>query len=75
MISKFFLVCILCFSLAPFHLDAQNKLTISGHIRDAANGEDLIGATVLVTENRQGAVTNVYGFYSVTLAQGTYHLE
>jgi len=73
--NNLILIGILFFWLAPFRLDAQNKFTISGHMRDAANGEDLIGATVIVIENNQGAVTNVYGFYSVTLAPATYHLE
>ena len=29
---------------------AQNKLTINGYVKDASNGEALIGATVYVKE-------------------------
>ncbi len=46
--------------------------TVSGNINDVMNGEVLIGATVLVEELRQGAVTNAYGFYSITLPAGEY---
>ncbi|MEN8929377.1 MAG: carboxypeptidase-like regulatory domain-containing protein, partial [Flavobacteriales bacterium] len=51
------------------------KFTVSGSIKDAENGEDLIGATIKVKEiPTTGAVTNVYGFYSLTLEKGSYTL-
>ena len=49
---------------------AQN-VTLSGYIKDAANGEELINASI-VNEKSQGTVTNVYGFYSLTLPAGKY---
>ena len=49
---------------------AQN-VTISGYIKDASNGEELINASI-VNEKSQGTVTNVYGFYSLTLPAGKY---
>ncbi|QDK83331.1 TonB-dependent receptor [Spirosoma sp. KCTC 42546] len=49
-------------------------LTVSGYIKDAANGEGLIGVSVYVKETNTGAVTNSYGFYAVTLPPGSYHL-
>lgn len=54
---------------------AQDKLTISGYIKDASNGETLIGATVYVPEIGGGAVSNVYGFYSLTVPAGNYTLQ
>lgn len=48
------------------------KYTISGHIKDASNGEELIGATIFVQELGTGTSTNVYGFYSYTMPAGTY---
>ncbi len=54
---------------------AQIKHTISGYIKDASNGETLIGATVFVKETGGGGVTNVYGFYSITVPAATYNLE
>ena len=54
---------------------AQEKYTISGSLRDADNGEDLIGATVLVVgQPGVGTTSNVYGFYSLTLPKGEYTL-
>lgn len=49
---------------------AQN-VTISGYIKDSKSGEELINASI-VNEKNQGAVTNFYGFYSLTLPAGTY---
>jgi hypothetical protein len=55
-------------------LSAQ-KNTVSGTLKDAGSGEDLIGATVIVKELKGiGAVANVYGFYSLSLQAGTYTL-
>ncbi|MGB0881362.1 MAG: TonB-dependent receptor [Vicingaceae bacterium] len=55
---------------------AQDKFTISGNIKDAANGEDLIGVTIFVKElPGTGTVTNVYGFYSLTLPKGEYTIQ
>jgi hypothetical protein len=51
------------------------KFTISGYIKDASNGEALIGATVYVTETQGGGVTNEYGFYSITLPAANYTLH
>ena len=55
-------------------LFAQN-FTISGYIKDTANGETFISAVVRVAEMPNiGAYTNNYGFYSVTLPKGNYSL-
>lgn len=51
------------------------KYTLSGHITDESSGEELIGAALFVTETSGGTVTNLYGFYSLTLPAGTYNLE
>lgn len=56
-------------------LFAQEKFTLSGNIKDAANGEDLIGAAVTVNGTSTGAVTNFYGFYSLTLREGSYTIK
>ncbi len=47
---------------------AQNRITVSGHITDIKSGETLIGAGVLSeTDKSIGAVTNNFGYYSLTL--------
>lgn len=55
-------------------LSAQSRYTISGTIKDAANGEELIGATVLADGTTNGAASNEYGFYSLSLVKGKYKL-
>lgn len=64
-------ILLLIFS-SSISLAAQNKFTISGYVKDAANGEALIGANVFVKETRGGAAVNTYGFYSLTLPADTY---
>ena len=48
--------------------------TISGYVTDAAAEETMIGATVYDHTSGSGTVTNAYGFYSLTLPQGTVEL-
>ncbi|MGL1888271.1 MAG: TonB-dependent receptor [Reichenbachiella sp.] len=60
--------------LGSSSLIAQNY-TISGYVKDANNGETLIGATVLIKGSAKGVVTNVYGFYSLTLPAAEYQIE
>ncbi len=65
--------CIFLLALLYQQLYAQNQYTISGYINDVSNGEALIGATVSLREKPgTGTVTNVYGFYSLTLPQDSY---
>ncbi|TGE14853.1 TonB-dependent receptor [Hymenobacter elongatus] len=52
--------------------DPNGKVTVSGYLKDAANGEALVGATVVVKSLGIGATANEYGFYSLTLPKGTY---
>ena len=49
---------------------AQRKVTISGHITDIDSGETLIGAGILEGKSRTGAVTNNFGYYTLTLPAG-----
>ncbi len=53
----------------------QESYTISGYVKDGNTGEDLIGATVLVKELGTGNITNVYGFYSIPIPEGTYTIQ
>lgn len=49
---------------------AQDRFTISGYMKDARNGEALIGATVSQKGTLIATATNAYGFYSLTLPRG-----
>ncbi|GGG05457.1 collagen-binding protein [Dokdonia pacifica] len=52
----------------------QEKFTLSGTISDNSSNETLIGVNVLFPELSNGAATNSYGFYSITLPKGTYQI-
>jgi hypothetical protein len=58
--------------IAPHRVEQH---TISGRVRDQANGEELIGATVQIAEKRAGITTNQYGFYSLSLPEGNYVMQ
>jgi hypothetical protein len=57
------------------NIHAQDKFTINGYVKDAFNGESLIGATVILKEIGAGNITNVYGYYSITVPPGDYTVE
>lgn len=64
------------FFLLSGNLIAQTKKhTISGYVYEDANGEAIIGATVMIKDPLKGTATNTYGFYSITADEGTYTLS
>ncbi|WP_076606497.1 TonB-dependent receptor [Rufibacter radiotolerans] len=63
----------LAFLLLPFTGLAQ-KFTISGYVRDAKSGENLIGVAIFNSVTGQGTATNAYGFYSLTLPKDSVKL-
>lgn len=72
---KLFLLPILL-SLFLFEFSFAQQVTISGTVRDASNGETLIGASVKVLESpTSGVSANNYGFYSISAPKGTYTIR
>ncbi|WP_207435253.1 TonB-dependent receptor [Sabulibacter ruber] len=63
----------LFFLLLPFTSTGQ-KFTVSGYVRDAKTGENLIGVAILNSVTGQGTATNAYGFYSLTLPKDSVKL-
>ncbi len=63
------------FFLISNQLFSQDKITLNGYVRDAESGESLIGATVYINEISSGTITNPYGFFSITLEDGTYNVD
>ena len=61
---------LLCFLLLGTAVSAQNKYTISGYVKDAQSSEAIIGARIYCQTLEIGTVTNVYGFFSLTLPEG-----
>lgn len=59
----------------PVCVFAQEKVSVSGTITNSENGESVFGARIYFPELSTGAVTNTYGFYSVTIPKGNYTFE
>ncbi len=55
--------------------NASEDFTISGFISERNTGERLIGANVYILNQNVGAVTNTYGFYSITLPADSVYLR
>lgn len=68
------LLFILFFVIQSTWSQGQSKYTLSGYVKDASSGEELIGATIKVKGSSIGAVTNSYGFYSISLPAGEYDM-
>ena len=78
LVLKFAAAVFLCFA-AEYISQAQGKATVSGYITDAKTGETLISAGVVANQGAAnkgitGAVTNPYGFYTLTLPKGAHEL-
>lgn len=71
--TKYLFVLGFCIVLTP--LFAQDFFNVSGIIKDAKTGDFLIGATVFVTQQKSGTVTNEYGFYSLRVPRGKVQLQ
>ena len=54
---------------------SQNQFTLSGSVYEVEGQETLIGANVIFPKVSTGATTNEYGFYSITLPEGTYNVK
>lgn len=75
MITRLFTLSLFFSFALPFSLFSQN-ITLSGYVKDAQTGETLIGVNVYDKEKpSQGASTNNYGFYSLTLPKGTHTIR
>ena len=66
---------LLSFLTSAFAVLPPERISLSGNIKDEANGEALIGVTVSIKELKRGSVTNSYGFYSVSIPKGEYTIE
>ncbi len=72
----YLLTILFCLALSLRAVEAAKapSVTVSGYVRDAGTGEELIGANVFVKKLSSGSITNQYGYYSLTLAPGMYSL-
>jgi outer membrane cobalamin receptor len=70
--KKVFIVYV--FLMAGIQSFAQ-PYTIYGTIKDTLSGESLFSTSIFIDETRLGTTSNAYGFYSVSLAPGTYNIS
>lgn len=77
LMQRFFrlLTLTLVLSLVSFVEIQAQRHTISGYITDKSNGETLISASVFDSISGKGAVSNNYGYYSITLDAGNVALN
>jgi outer membrane receptor for ferrienterochelin and colicin len=68
---KFFL---LIFTIVYITSVFAQKTTISGFIKEKKSGESLIGASVFLPDKKTGTVSNLYGYYSITVNAGSSNL-
>jgi hypothetical protein len=54
---------------------SKQKFTLSGIVSDKNTKETLIGASVFIPELKSSALTNEYGFYSITIPKGSYTIQ
>ena len=69
------LINTLIFFFFTFSISAQEKHTISGTVYDKRGNETLIGATIYFSDLNVGTTTNEYGFYSITILEGTHNVS
>ena len=66
-------------AVLPSRGQSRGSATVSGYITDQGSGETLIGAGVLVEDTSRktptGAVTNAYGYYTLTIPCGKVSLQ
>jgi len=73
LLRKFFALNILIL-IGAFSASSQQKFTLSGTVYDAETGETIIGARIAFPEVNQGVMSNPYGFYSISMPEGTYEM-
>lgn len=72
--NKITLSYLVIFLLTTFNLFGQEGI-IRGTVYDEGAGETLIGATVLIKDTNNGAITDFDGKFEIKVAPGTYDLQ
>ena len=65
---KFSVTSVVVFALALICVRAEAQIHVSGYVKDADNGETLIGASV--HNGKSGVTTNDNGFFSIDFPEG-----
>ena len=74
------LLCTILLTVTAITVSAQaQRVTLSGTVTDAANGETMMGVYVILSDlsnpsNVQGGISNQAGYYSISVLPGKYKL-
>jgi len=52
----------------------QGSATVAGYLRDLKTGEPLVGASIYSNTAKLGAISDQFGFYSLTMPRGPHNL-
>jgi hypothetical protein len=63
------------FVIGDKNASPDGNAIIAGNVRDAKNGEPVVGATVFLEKSRIGASTNEFGYYSLAIPKGRHELR
>lgn len=68
---------LLLFSILTTSAFSQDKITLSGIVKDQKSNETLIGVTITFENSTttRTSLTNEYGFYSISLPKGEYTIQ
>jgi hypothetical protein len=69
------ILCCFLFGIVSLSFSQTNKITLSGYVKDAVNGEAVIGATIYIKELKLSTSSNEYGFFSISIPKGKYALN
>ena len=70
-----YLILLSCILLSGIISVAQERFTVNGYIKDQNTGETLIGANIYNASNpTDGTTSNTYGFFALSLPEGSYQL-
>lgn len=68
------IICIFI-GFVAISLTAQKNFILNGYITESGSGESLIGVNIYLKDKPQtGTTSNTYGFYALSLPEGTYEI-
>jgi hypothetical protein len=68
------LVLLFLLMLSSLGIFGQQKYTLSGTVYDNETGETIIGARIAFPSASKGVMSNAYGFFSISMPEGTYEI-
>ena len=72
---KYIVLLIVCIIGVAQKMQAQEKMTVNGTVKDLLSGESIIGAVIKIDKLANVTVTsNEYGFFAISLPKGKYDL-